>query len=319
MKRILAIIILTAFISESMSIDLAYAAVSTKPQQTQQKIAQPTQKIAQPTQKIAQPTQKIAQPTQKIAQPTQKIIQPSPPIPQHNRPPIIIKRLALRPPRQLPKMPARSLVRPPAMLRSMPAIKRPPLRPFFRSYPQFYTPHLGYGFFWGLPFLFTKRPEVRVQVDSYIVNTEYVDYDYDIEPSSQMKLNMQEAQRLNDELRAELRRSPVDKDRVIDIYLDIREISQEITDEGFYDYLEIVDSLPINRNYADNIFEIPDDLSFRMRIKAGEVKIMINQLNIELSKRPVNKVKALDMYFKIREGAQEIADERFFDYLDSLE
>lgn len=158
-----------------------------------------------------------------------------------------------------------------------------------------------------------------MQVNSYIVNTEYVDYDYDIEPSSQMKLNMQEAQRLNDELRAELRRSPVNKEKVIDIYLDIREISQEITDEGFYDYLEIVDTLPINRNYADNIFEIPDDLSFRMKIKAREVELMINQLNIELSKRPVNKVKALDMYFEIRENAQEIADERFYDYLDSLE
>ena len=201
----------------------------------------------------------------------------------------------------------------------MPVVKRPPLRPFFHSYPQFYTPHLGYGFLWGLPFLFTKRPEVKVQVNSYIVNTEYVDYEYDIEPSSQMKLNMQEAQRLNDELREELRRSPVNKDRVIDIYLDIREISQEITDEGFYDYLEIVDTLPINSNYADNIFEIPDDLSFKMKIQAREVELLIHQLNTELSKRPVNKVKALDLYFEIRESAQEISDERFFDYLDSLE
>ena len=166
--------------------------------------------------------------------------------------------------------------------------------------------------------MFTKRPEVNVEV-SYIVSPNYVNYEYDIEPTSQMKLNMREAQILNEELREELNRNPVDKDRVIDIYLDLREISQEISDESFYDYLEIVDELPINENYADNLFEIPDDLSFEMRIKAREVQIYTYQLNAELSKRPVNKVKALDLYFEIRANAQEIADERFFDYLDSIE
>jgi hypothetical protein len=223
-----------------------------------------------------------------------------------------------RPPRQLPKLPLRPIVsRPFGVVHTKPAFKRPPFRPFYYSYPQYYTPHLGYGFLWGLPFLFTKRPEVRVEV-SYIVSPEYVKYDYDIEPSSQMKLNMMEVQMLNDELREELKKDPVDKEIVIEIYSEIREISQEIADESFYDYLEIVDRLPINRNYADELFEIPDDLSFKMKIKARQVELMTNQLNIVLSNRPVNKVRALELYFDIRAAAQEIADERFLDYLDSL-
>jgi len=123
---------------------------------------------------------------------------------------------------------------------------------------------------------------------------------------------------LSDELRYELSQNPVNKDRAIDIYCEMREVSQEIADESFYDYLEIVDKLPRDESYADGLFEIPDDLSLRMIIKAREVQIMIHHLNTELKKRPVDKVKALDLYFDIRAGAQEIADERFFDYLDSL-
>ena len=220
--------------------------------------------------------------------------------------------------RPLPKLPMRTFVSKPfSVVQPKPAFRRPPFRPFFYSYPQYYTPYLGYGFLWGLPFLFTKRPEVTVQV-SYIISPEYVKYDYNIEPSSQMKQNMIELEMLNDELREELRRIPVDKDIVIEIYSEIREITQEIADESFYDYLEIVNRLPINSNYADNLFDIPDDLSFAMKIKARQVQIMTHQLNNELSKRPVNKVKALDLYFEIRANAQEIADERFFDYLDSL-
>jgi hypothetical protein len=220
----------------------------------------------------------------------------------------------------LPSLHLRPIIgRPTVVGFSRPIFKRPPLRPFFYSYPQFYTPHLGYGFLWGLPFLFTKRPEIKIQVNSYIVNQEYVDYDYDIEPSSQMQQNLQDVQILNDELREVLKRSPVNKEKALDIYEEIREISQEIADESFYDYLEIVDTLPINTNYADDIFEIPDDLSFKMKIRAREVELLIHQLNVELSKRPVNKVKALDLYFEVREGAQEISDERFLDYLDSVE
>ena len=216
-------------------------------------------------------------------------------------------------------MPRRPIIKRPPLGQTRPVFRRPPLRPFFISYPQFYTPHLGFGFLWGLPFLFTARPEVNIQVNSYIVNTEYVDYEYDIEPSAQMKENMQDVQELNDELREVLWRKPVNKEKALAIYEEIREISQEIADESFFDYLDIVDTMPINRNYADSLFEIPDDLSFNMKVKAREVELMIHQLNVELTKRPVNKDKSVDLYFDIRENAQEIADERFFDYLDSLE
>ena len=176
----------------------------------------------------------------------------------------------------------------------------------------------GYGFFWGLPFLFNRGPNVRlyVQENSYIINQDTVNYD--VEPSTQMRLNMREVQRLNDELREELNKNRVNKRRAIELYSEIREISQEIADESFYDYLDIVDTLPINESYYDDIFETPDDLSPQMRLKALEVQRVTNMLQNELQRRPVDKVKALDLYFYIRTTAQEIADERFFDYLDSI-
>ena len=199
---------------------------------------------------------------------------------------------------------------------SGPAFRRPPFRLFYYNYPQYYLSTPGFGFLWGLPFLFSSRPEISVNVNSYIVKREIVERE--VEPSSQMRENMEYVQMLSDELRYELSQNPVNKNRAIDIYSEMREVSQEIADESFYDYLEIVDTLPRDESYADGLFEIPDDLSLRMIIKAREVQIMIHNLNNELKKRPVNKVKALDLYFDIREGAQEIADERFFDYLDSL-
>ena len=130
---------------------------------------------------------------------------------------------------------------------------------------------------------------------------------------------MTEVQRLSDELRAELDRSRVNKRRVIELYSEIREISQEIADESFYDYLDIVDTLPISEDYYNSIFDIPDDLSPRMRLQAMEVQEMIQILQSELKRRPVDKSYVLELYFDIREMAQEIADEHFFNYLDTID
>jgi DNA-directed RNA polymerase specialized sigma subunit len=187
---------------------------------------------------------------------------------------------------------------------------------YYYNYPQYYLSTPGFGYLWGLPFLFSRGPEINVNVNSYIVKREVVERE--IEPSSQMRDNLEYVQMLSDALNDELSRKPVDKALAIELYSEIRDVSQEIADESFYDYLEIVDTLPRDESYADGLFEIPDDLSLRMMIKAREVRIMTHHLNTELRKRPVDKIKALDLYFDIRAGAQEIADERFFDYLDSL-
>ena len=196
------------------------------------------------------------------------------------------------------------------------------MRPLFRAqyygYPNYhYARHPGYGFFWGLPFLFDWRPDVEIytQENNYIENRIYVNYD--IEPSSQMRLDMREVQRLNDELSEELDKSVVNKRRVLELYSEIRAISQEIAIESFYDYLDIVDTLPINESYYDSAIEITDDLSSQMKFNALKAQQMNDALQYELNRRPVDKVKALELFTEIRTIAQEIADERFFNYLDS--
>lgn len=61
-----------------------------------------------------------------------------------------------------------------------------------------------------------------------------------------------------------------------------------------------------------------EKLRAELNAKPDSLQTLEDDLRTELGKSPVDKEKAMKIYMELRRKEQELADEKFYDYLDSV-